>query len=159
MLDRRFIGWLLLAVVVIVLDQVVKAMVASHFAYGDGVIVTSFFNLVYVRNHGAAFSFLADAGGWQRWFFVVLAVVVSSWLIVTLHRHRRETLMAAACAFILGGAIGNVIDRVMLGSVVDFLDFHTAGYHFPAFNLADSAITLGVILMLLHQLFEGRKHD
>jgi signal peptidase II len=155
--SKRWIGWLVLALIVIVLDQLSKLMVVASFAYGEGLIVTSYFNLVHVLNHGAAFSFLAGAGGWQRWFFTVLAAVISVWLIVMIRRHQREFMQPLAFALILGGAIGNVIDRVRIGAVIDYLDFHAAGYHFPAFNLADSAITLGVILMLLQQLLESRK--
>lgn len=154
--SKRWLGWLSLAALVIVLDQLTKLMVVDAFAYGEGLIITSFFNLVHVLNHGAAFSFLAGAGGWQRWFFTILAAVISVWLIVMIRRHQSERLQPLAFALILGGAIGNVIDRVRIGAVIDYLDFHAAGVHFPAFNLADSAITLGVILMLLQQLLEAR---
>lgn len=158
--SKRWLAWLLLALLVIVLDQLAKLMVVASFAYGEGLIITSFFNLVHVLNHGAAFSFLAGAGGWQRWFFTILAMVISVWLIIMIRRHQAERLQPLAFSLILGGAIGNVIDRVRIGAVIDYLDFHAAGVHFPAFNLADSAITLGVILMLLQTLLEGRKsHD
>lgn len=155
--SKRWMAWLVLALLVVALDQFSKLMVVASFAYGEGLIITSFFNLVHVLNHGAAFSFLAGAGGWQRWFFTILAVVISVWLIVMIRRHQAERLQPLAFALVLGGAIGNVIDRVRIGAVIDYLDFHAAGVHFPAFNLADSAITLGVILMLLHALLEGRK--
>lgn len=155
--SKRWLGWLGLTLLVIVLDQFSKLMIVTSFTYGEGLIITSFFSIVHVLNHGAAFSFLAGAGGWQRWFFVGLAVVISVWLIAMLRRHQAERMQPAALALILGGAIGNVIDRVRIGAVIDFLDFHAAGYHFPAFNVADSAITLGVILMLLQQLLESRK--
>lgn len=157
--SKRWLAWLGLALLVIVLDQVVKALIVGNFAYGEGLIITSFFNLVHVLNHGAAFSFLAGAGGWQRWFFIALAAVISVWLIIMIRQHQREKLAPLAFALILGGAIGNVIDRVAIGAVVDYLDFHTAGYHFPAFNLADSAITLGVICMLVQQVLESRHAD
>ena len=158
--SKRWLAWLLLALLVIVLDQLAKLMVVASFAYGEGLIITSFFNLVHVLNHGAAFSFLAGAGGWQRWFFTILAMIISVWLIIMIRRHQAERLQPLAFSLILGGAIGNVIDRVRIGAVIDYLDFHAAGWHFPAFNLADSAITLGVILMLLQTLLEGRKsHD
>lgn len=158
--SKRWLAWLLVALLVIVLDQLAKLMVVASFAYGEGLIITSFFNLVHVLNHGAAFSFLAGAGGWQRWFFTILAMVISVWLIIMIRRHQAERLQPLAFSLILGGAIGNVIDRVRIGAVIDYLDFHAAGVHFPAFNLADSAITLGVILMLLQTLLEGRKsHD
>ena len=115
--------------------------------------MTSFFNLVLVFNAGAAFSFLANAGGWQKWFFVVLASGISLWLVAMLRQHAGERLMALALSLILGGAIGNVIDRLRFDAVVDFLDFHLAGAHWPAFNVADSAITVGVVLMLWCQFF------
>jgi signal peptidase II len=155
--SKRWLAWLGLALLVIVLDQLTKLMITGSFVYGEGLIITSFFNLVHVLNHGAAFSFLAGAGGWQRWFFIALAVVISGWLTVMLRRHQHECLQPLAFALILGGAVGNVIDRVRIGAVIDYLDFHAMGYHFPAFNLADSAITLGVILMLLQQLLDARK--
>jgi signal peptidase II len=119
--------------------------------------VTSFFNLVLVFNPGASFSFLADAGGWQKWFFVGLALAISLWLLSMLRKHAHERLLPAALSLILGGAIGNVIDRLRFDAVVDFLDFHLAGYHWPAFNVADSAITVGVALMLLHQFRFGKE--
>jgi signal peptidase II len=143
--------WLALAGVVIVLDQVSKAWIAATFELGESLTVTSFFNIVYVFNPGASFSFLADAGGWQRWLFVGLALVISLWLLKMLAHHAREKLLPAALALILGGALGNVIDRIRFGAVVDFIQVHAAGWYFPAFNVADSAITVGVALMLWHQ--------
>jgi len=143
--------WLALAALVLVLDQASKAWVLASFRLMESQVVTPFFNLVFVFNSGAAFSFLAGAGGWQKWFFVALALGISLWLLGMLRRHARERLLPAALALILGGAIGNVIDRLRFDAVVDFLDFHWAGYHWPAFNVADSAITLGVALMLWHQ--------
>ena len=147
----RLAGWLSLALFVIAVDQATKAWVTAVFRLGEGVAVTSFFNLVFVYNPGAAFSFLAAGGGWQRWFFVVLALLISGWLLAMLRRHAGERLLPLALSLILGGALGNVIDRLRFGAVVDFLDFHAAGWHWPAFNVADSAITLGVALMLWHQ--------
>ncbi len=112
--------------------------------------ITSFFKLTYVRNTGAAFSFLSDAGGWQRWFFAVLAILISIIIAVWLTRlKKQETLLAVALSLILGGAMGNLIDRLAYGYVIDFLDVYYQTWHWPAFNVADSAITLGVILMLL----------
>jgi signal peptidase II len=144
--------WLGLAGVVIALDQLSKAWVLAAFRLGERLEITGFFNLVLVFNSGAAFSFLADAGGWQKWFFVVLALAVSAWLVVMLRQHVGERLLALALALVLGGALGNVIDRVRFGAVVDFLDVHAAGWHWPAFNVADSAITVGVALLLWQQL-------
>jgi signal peptidase II len=149
--------WLVLAALVLVLDQASKSWVLASFRLLDRQAVTSFFNLVLVFNAGASFSFLADAGGWQKWFFVALALGISLWLLNLLRQHAGERLLPAALALILGGAIGNVIDRLRFDAVVDFLDFHWAGYHFPAFNVADSAITVGVALMLLHQFRFGKE--
>ena len=150
--SRRLAGWLALAGGIIFLDFASKAWVLSSFILHERLAVTPFFNLVLVFNPGASFSFLADAGGWQRWFFVVLALVISGWLFVTIRRHAAERLMPTALSLVLGGALGNVIDRLRFGAVVDFLDFHVAGWHWPAFNVADSAITVGVILLLWQQL-------
>ena len=150
------VRWLALATGVVVLDQVSKAWVLGSLHPMERHIVTAFFNLVLVFNPGASFSFLADAGGWQKWFFVVLALGISLWLLGLLRRHAQERLLPAALSLILGGAIGNVIDRLRFDAVVDFLDFHLAGYHWPAFNVADSAITVGVALMLWHQFRFGK---
>ncbi len=149
--------WLALTALVLVLDQASKAWVLASFRLMESQIVTPCFNLVFVFNSGAAFSFLAGAGGWQKWFFVVLALGISLWLLGLLRRHAQERLMPAALSLILGGAVGNLIDRLRFDAVVDFLDFHLAGYHFPAFNVADSAITIGVALMLLHQFRFGEE--
>lgn len=149
--------WLLVAVVVIVLDQLSKAVINSHFVFGETLAVTSFFNLVLAHNTGAAFSFLSDAGGMQRWLFSAIAVVASVWIVWLLRKHQTEKLFCFALAFILGGALGNLIDRIAYGYVVDFLDFHWGGYHFAAFNLADSAITCGAALLILDS-FKGKEH-
>jgi signal peptidase II len=148
----RLFGWLALAGMVIIADQASKMWIISVFAPGEHMALTPFFNLVIAFNSGAAFSFLADADGWQRWFFVALALGISAWLIILLRKHAGERLMPLALALILGGALGNVIDRFVHGAVVDFLDFYVAGWHWPAFNIADSAITVGVTLMLWQQL-------
>ena len=152
----RLTRWLALAAFVVLLDQVSKAWVLASFRYMESLVVTPFFNLVLVYNSGAAFSFLADAGGWQKWFFIVLALGISAWLLSLLRQHAGERLLPLALSLILGGAIGNVIDRLRFDAVVDFLDFHLAGYHWPAFNVADSAITVGVVLMLWHQFRYGK---
>lgn len=153
----RLARWLALATFVVVLDQASKAWMLGSFRYMESLVVTSFFNLVLVYNSGAAFSFLAGAGGWQKWFFVALALGISTWLLSLLRQHAQERLLPAALSLILGGAIGNVIDRLRFDAVVDFLDFHLAGYHWPAFNVADSAITVGVALMLWHQFRHGKE--
>ncbi|MGR4869577.1 signal peptidase II [Variovorax sp. LARHSF232] len=144
--------WLLIALFIIAADQFTKALILGNYRYADQTVVTSFFNIVRAHNTGAAFSFLADAAGWQRWFFTGIGVAAAVFITWMLKSHAGQTLFSLAMALILGGAIGNVIDRVMHGYVVDFLDFHWAGRHFPAFNLADSAITLGAILLILDEL-------
>ncbi|PLK47637.1 signal peptidase II [Uliginosibacterium sp. TH139] len=156
---KRFTLWLVLALAVIGLDQWSKLAVLAHFAEYESLPVTGFFNLVLVYNPGAAFSFLAGHDGWQRWFFVTLAAVICSWLLRLIWLHRTEILQPAAFALVVGGAIGNVIDRLAHGKVVDFLDFYLGSYHWPAFNLADSAICLGVALMILAQLRESRREN
>ena len=155
-MSRRLSGWLALIALVIGLDQLTKWAVLARFEYGEARPVTDFFQLVLVFNPGAAFSFLADHSGWQRWFFIVLAIAICAWLFTMLRQHVRETLLPAAFSLIIGGAIGNVIDRFVHGAVVDFLYFHIGRHGWPAFNLADSAITLGVVLMLLAQLRASR---
>ncbi|WP_036134639.1 signal peptidase II [Marinobacter nitratireducens] len=142
--------WLWLAVLVVVIDLGTKAMATAMLTYGDPVPVMPMFNLTLLHNTGAAFSFLAEAAGWQRWFFVTLALVVSVVLVVWLKRLKHhETWIAIAVALILGGALGNVYDRVVHGYVVDFLHFYWQDWHFPAFNLADTAITIGAAMMIL----------
>jgi signal peptidase II len=134
---------------IVLLDQVTKAAVIAHIPYLRGVEVTSFFNLVHVRNTGAAFSFLAHAGGWQRVFFIVLTIAAIALMLHLLRRHWQERWFAAGVVLVLAGAIGNLIDRVRFGYVVDFFDFHLAGWHFWAFNVADSAITVGAIMLII----------
>lgn len=143
--------WLGLIGVVVLADQLSKQWVLDHFVLHEVRPLTAWFNLVLVYNTGAAFSFLAQAGGWQKWFFLGLAVVICAWLGQMLWQHRAERLLPAALSLVIGGAIGNVIDRLRHDAVVDFIDWHVAGWHWPAFNLADSAICLGVALMLLDQ--------
>ena len=152
----KWLKWLLLSGLVIVLDQLTKSLLTATFRLGESLTLTPFFDLVLVLNRGAAFSFLSDAGGWQRWFFIVLALGISAWIVATLRRHAAERLFSAALALVLGGALGNVIDRINHGAVVDFLSFHLAGYYWPAFNVADSAITVGVALVLWEQLKGGK---
>jgi signal peptidase II len=150
--------WLALAAVVAVLDQLVKYAVTHAMDYGTSLSVTPFFNLVLVHNPGAAFSLLADAPGWQRGLFIAIAVIAAAWVVLLLRRHSREFWFSLALALILGGAIGNVADRIVIGSVVDFLDFHAGIYHWPAFNVADSAITCGALLLVWESFRrEGKK--
>jgi signal peptidase II len=150
-LTRRFFGWLELSALVVGLDQLTKWLVLDRLQLGESVFVTSFFKLVLVYNPGAAFSFLADHSGWQRWFFITLAVVICAWLLTMLRRHQHELMLPLAFSLIIGGAVGNVIDRVAHGAVIDFLYFHVGRHGWPAFNVADSAITVGVVQMLWAQ--------
>jgi signal peptidase II len=140
--------WLVASAVVIVLDLATKAWVSAAFQLGESREVTPFFNLVLAHNTGAAFSVLAGAGGWQRWFFAGVTIAISIAIVVALRRHGDNALFSGALALVLGGALGNLYDRLTLGYVVDFLDFHWGRAHFPAFNVADSAITVGVALLL-----------
>jgi signal peptidase II len=151
--------WLGLAVLVIVLDQVTKTLILNAFQFGDTRPVTSFFNLVRVHNTGAAFSFLAGASGWQRWFFIGLGLAATAFIVWMLKKHPEQKLFCFAVTMIMGGALGNVIDRALHGYVVDFLQFRFdilepvfRGGYFPSFNLADSAITLGAILLIVDEL-------
>jgi len=145
-----------LSLLVLVLDQLSKYWVVTSFEEYEVLRVWPVFNLTLVYNTGAAFSFLSDAGGWQRWFFVVIGVVVSAAMVVWLSRMGvRERLAAYGVAFVVGGAIGNLVDRILLGKVVDFLQWHWQDWYWPSFNLADSAITLGVVLLLIDGMFSG----
>lgn len=144
----RWPRWLGLSAAIVALDLGTKWWISSELMLGDTQEVTPFFNLVLAHNPGAAFSFLAGAGGWQRWLFTGITVVISIGLVVLLRRHERNALLASAFALVLGGALGNLYDRLTLGYVVDFIQVHWAGWHFPAFNVADSAITIGVVLLL-----------
>ncbi len=140
--------WLAVSALVIVLDQLSKSWIVGHFAFGESLPLTGFFNLVLAHNTGAAFSFLNDAGGWQRWLFSAIAVVASAWIVWLLRRHEQQKLFCLALALVLGGALGNLVDRIAYGYVIDFLDFYWDVYHFPAFNVADSAITCGAVLLV-----------
>ncbi len=148
--------WLWLSFITIVLDQWTKIAIDSSMQLYQSIALLPGFNLTYVHNTGAAFSFLSEAGGWQRWFFAAIALVVSVILSVWLYRLKRhETLLAVALALVLGGAIGNLIDRLAYGYVIDFLDVYYQGWHWPAFNVADMAISCGVFLMLLESFGIG----
>jgi len=144
--------WLALSAVVVVADLATKAWISNTFAAGEVLTVTPFFNLVLVYNTGAAFSFLAGAGGWQRWFFMAISIVVSAAIVYMLRRKDNPPILCAALALVLGGALGNLYDRATLGHVVDFVQLHAAGYYWPAFNVADSAITVGVALLVWDSL-------
>jgi len=153
---KRMAPWLAIAAAVVVLDQITKGAISASLRPGEVREITSFFNLVLVHNRGAAFSFLSDAGGWQRVMFVGIAVLAVAVIVVLLARHPGERLFCSGLALILGGALGNVWDRVALGQVVDFLDFHAFGWHFWAFNVADSAISVGAALTILDGLLPGK---
>jgi signal peptidase II len=155
----KSVRWFSVALAIIVADQITKWVVLGSFAPGEGRVVTGFFNLVLVFNRGAAFSFLAQAGGWQAPLFIGFALVASlvvSWLIL---RDPQKRLYCLGLALILGGALGNVIDRVRFGHVVDFLDFHAFGAHWPAFNVADSAISVGAVLLVIESFLPRAKDD
>ncbi len=149
--------WLALAFIVLIADQFTKVLILGYYQLGGSTPVTDFFNVVRVHNTGAAFSFLADATGWQRWLFTGIGTVAAAVMVWLLKSHAGQKLFAFALACILGGAVGNVIDRVLYGYVVDFLDFYWRGWHFPAFNLADSAITLGATCLILDELLRVRR--
>ncbi len=149
--------WLAVALIVMLLDQFTKVLIVGSFQLGESSLVTSFFNVVRVHNSGAAFSFLAGASGWQRWFFVGLGAVAAVFITWMLLRHGQQTLFAFALSLILGGAIGNVIDRLLYGHVVDFIQVHWAGWYFPAFNVADSAISVGAACLIWDEIRRVRK--
>ncbi|MDR1349169.1 MAG: signal peptidase II [Zoogloeaceae bacterium] len=156
--DKKiFLFWLLIAAAVIAADQASKFVILACFYPGEQAPLTSFFNLTLVYNAGASFGLLANMGGWQRWLFTLLAMGISLWILVMLWKHPRQKLQNTALALIMGGALGNVIDRLLHGAVVDFLDFHLANGHWPAFNLADSGITVGAVLLVLASFLERRE--
>jgi len=158
---RRFAVWMLVAMVVVVADQLTKLAVIHYIDLYDRVPLASFINLTHQRNTGAAFSFLADAGGWQRWFFTVLALLVSAVIVRWLWRARRDAPLplAAGLSLVLGGAVGNLIDRLMHGYVTDFIQVWFGDWAFPSFNIADSAITVGAALLIVDSLFFSGRTD
>jgi signal peptidase II len=154
---RSLRPWFFLVLGLLVVDQLTKIVTIDLLSLGSGIEVTPFFNFVHVRNPGAAFSFLADASGWQRWFFSGLALVVSAWLGFMIWQSPDDKLFCVAASLMMSGALGNLIDRVVHGEVIDFLDFHWAGWHWPAFNVADSAITVGAVLFVWVEILRYRK--
>jgi len=149
-----WLRWFAVAATVVLLDQVTKLYIMLEFSLGESHTITGFFNLVRAHNEGAAFSFLSDAGGWQRWFLTLVSIIVSVIIAIWLTRLPRQRLLEAlALSLILGGALGNLYDRMTLGYVVDFLDFHWAGWHFAAFNVADMGISVGAGLIIIDALF------
>lgn len=150
--------WLGISLGIIILDQVTKIWAADNLNFAQPVMLTTFLNFTLLHNTGAAFSFLADAGGWQRWFFMGLATIISTGLFIWLLRLKSQYVwLGVALAFILGGAVGNLIDRALYGYVIDFIDIHYQGWHWPAFNVADSAISIGVFMILIDGLFSTEK--
>jgi signal peptidase II len=149
--------WFVLAAAVVVADQATKALVLSRFNAGEGLVIAPYFNLVLVYNKGAAFSFLSEAPGWQTPLLVGFALVAIAVVAYLLVRSPGRWVLSAGLALILGGALGNVIDRLRFGQVVDFLDFHAGGWHWPAFNVADSAITVGAVLLILDGLRKNER--
>ena len=158
--------WLGIALVVLLADQFTKLLIVGSFQLGDSQTVTSFFNLVRVHNSGAAFSMLSTASGWQRWFFTGIGIVATFFILWLLRSHPTQKLFCFALALVLGGAVGNVIDRIAYGHVVDFLDFHWDWLspvfyegHFPAFNIADSAISVGAVALIVDELIRVKRGD
>lgn len=154
---QKLAPWLAVATVVVLLDQLTKVTIERLFSYGDVLPVTGFFNLVLTYNKGAAFSFLASASGWQKQLLTAFGIVASLFIVYLLARHGTQRLFSLALALILGGAVGNVIDRLAYGHVIDFLDFHWRGWHWPAFNVVDSAIVCGAALLILDELLRVRR--
>ena len=151
--------WYGLAGLIIALDQFSKWIVLKNISLGETIYVAPFWNWVLAFNPGAAFSLLADQPGWQRWLFSVLALAVAGWVAVMLRQHPQQKLLSLALTLVMGGALGNVIDRIRFGAVVDFVQWHVAGYYWPAFNVADSAITIGAILLVIEQLTTANKKE
>ncbi|MFO1332291.1 MAG: signal peptidase II [Rubrivivax sp.] len=149
--------WLGIALAVILLDQFTKVLVVRNFDLHDSVALTGWTGLVRVHNTGAAFSFLAGAAGWQRWFFVGLGAAAAVFIVWMLRSHGGQRMFAWALALILGGALGNVVDRLLHGHVIDFIQLHYGGWYFPSFNIADSAITIGAALLILDELLRVRQ--
>ncbi|THB75591.1 MAG: lipoprotein signal peptidase [Gammaproteobacteria bacterium] len=152
--------WLWLSVVVVIADQITKILVLQNFQYQESIAIFPSFNLVHVHNYGAAFSFLSDAGGWQRWLFAVLALVFSVLIVLWISRLKPgERFTAIGLALVLGGAIGNLVDRIYHGYVIDFLDFYMGTSHWPAFNVADIAISIGVVALIILSFFDDKERD
>ena len=155
--SQSMLPWLGLALILLIADQFTKVLILGYYQLGDATTITSFFNIVRAHNTGAAFSFLASASGWQRWLFTGIGVAATLFILYLLRTHPGQKLFCFALACILGGAVGNVIDRLLHGYVVDFLQFHWRGWYFPAFNVADAAITVGAVCLVLDELLRVRK--
>jgi signal peptidase II len=152
-----WLPWLGLALAIFIADQFTKVLILGCYRLGDSTYVASFFNIVRAHNTGAAFSFLATASGWQRWFFTVIGIAAAVFIVWMLRSHAGQKLFSFALACILGGAVGNVVDRLLHGYVVDFVQVHWRGWYFPAFNVADSAITVGAAFLILDELRRVRR--
>jgi len=152
-----WLPWLGLSLAIFIADQFTKVLILGYYRLGDATYVTSFFNVVRAHNTGAAFSFLAGASGWQRWFFTAVGIAAAVFIVWMLRSHAGQRLFSFAMACILGGAIGNVVDRLLHGYVVDFVQLHWRGWYFPAFNVADSAITIGAACLILDELMRVRR--
>lgn len=150
--NTSLVPWLGIAGIVLLLDQLTKITITQMFTYGESRPVTSFFNLVLAYNKGAAFSFLSTQSGWQRYFFTAIGIAAALFIVYLLKKHAGQRLFCWALALILGGAVGNVIDRILYGHVIDFLDFYIRNWHWPAFNVADSAICIGAVLFVVDEL-------
>ena len=155
----RYAGWFCLSGVIIAFDFITKLAVLRTLAPGESRAIAPFFNLVLVFNKGAAFSFLAGAEGWQTLFFAAIAIVASVVISLLIKKNQNKSLFCAALALILGGALGNLYDRLVYGQVVDFLDFHAAGWHWPAFNIADSAITIGAGILIVESFLQKKSNE
>lgn len=152
-----WLPWLGLALAIFIADQFTKVLIMGYYRLGDSTHVTSFFNIVRAHNSGAAFSFLAAASGWQRWFFTAIGIAAAGLIVWLLRSHAGQRLFSFALSCVLGGAIGNVVDRLLHGYVVDFVQVHWRGWYFPAFNVADSAITIGAACLILDELLRVRR--
>lgn len=160
--NARFVTWMVVALCIVIADQITKWAIIEWVPLYDRVPINSFINLTHQKNPGAAFSFLANAGGWQRWFFVVLSTAVSGFIVAWIWRIRRQgqALLSMSLALVLGGAVGNLVDRVRLGHVTDFIQVWFGGWAFPSFNVADAGISVGATLLIIDALFfSGRQQD
>ena len=155
--SSTMVPWLALALIILIADQFTKVLIMGYYRLGDSTYVWPFFNIVRAHNTGAAFSFLAAASGWQRWLFTGIGIVATLFILYLLRSHAGQKLFSFALACILGGAVGNVVDRLLHGYVVDFLQFHWRGWYFPAFNIADMAISIGAACLVLDELLRVRK--
>jgi signal peptidase II len=160
--DPKVLGWLVLSLALFVLDQWVKQLVVANMQYLESIEVMPFFNLFYVHNYGAAFSILSDQAGWQRWFLTIVTSLISIGLLVWLSRlNQQQKLLCFGLAMVLGGALGNLYDRVVFGYVIDYIDWYVNDYHWPAFNIADAAISIGAVALIIDSFKNpnGEKRD